>query len=331
MLKVMGASPKDDKVTVVALMPAAPLRKELVDYSWRILGLSIVISLLTASLVFVVLQAQIVAPMLRLTVNMVRFRPDREADGVSAPASRRSDEVGIAERTLIGMQEQLRTAFRQQAHLAALGSAVSKISHDLRNILSTVRLLSDRLANSDDPEVRRITPRLVAGVDRAVNLTQATLDFTADRPKLRRQRFALAELLSEVVADFAGDGSKGQAERRFDIEVPAGLTLDADRDQLFRALTNITRNATEAGANSLTYKHIRQERAVVLEIADDGPGVPEALRANLFDPFTSARPGGTGLGLAIARDLVQAHGGTVDLVSTGEGGSVFRVSLPDRY
>jgi signal transduction histidine kinase len=88
------------------------------------------------------------------------------------------------------------------------------------------------------------------------------------------------------------------------------------------------RNAAEAGAHRVRVS-VRQTEPVVLDIEDDGPGLPEAVRADLFRPFAgSIRRGGTGLGLAIARDLTVAHGGGIELVETGAAGTTFRLTLP---
>src|SRR3546814_11766643 len=86
---------------------------------------------------------------------------------------------------MAAMKEGLRSALRQRTRLAALGTAVNKISHDLRNMLATATLISDRLAMSQDPEVQRITPTLVRAIDRAAALCSATLNFTRETPPLR--------------------------------------------------------------------------------------------------------------------------------------------------
>ena len=95
-------------------------------------------------------------------------------------ASRRKDEIGVAERELAVMQQTVRRALGQRARLAALGTAVTKINHDLRNILATVRLVTDGLTASAAPEVRRILPRLLEAIDRAVALCTRTLDFSRE-------------------------------------------------------------------------------------------------------------------------------------------------------
>src|SRR3954469_24159234 len=130
---------------------------------------------------------------------MMAFRTDPEdASRVIEPSTRR-DEVGLAERELAVMQETVRQALSQRAHLAALGTAVTKINHDLRGILSTARLLSDSLSVSAAPEVRRVPPNLLDAIDRAVALCTQPLDYTREgAPPLRRARFALGPLVDEV-------------------------------------------------------------------------------------------------------------------------------------
>ena len=104
--------------------------------------------------------------------------------------------------------------------------------------------------------------------------------------------------------------------------------VQGDRASLRRALANLIRNAAEAGAATVTIAAEPDADLAILTIADDGPGLPDVVRANLFQPFvTSGKPGGTGLGLAITRDLVRAQGGDVGLLSTAETGTTFRLAL----
>jgi signal transduction histidine kinase len=330
-LRVLDQSPKDPNSTVEVLLYEEPLRKEMWAFGIRILELSILISLIAAALVFLSLQWLLVRPMRRITAAMMAFRADPEDASRDIVPSRRRDEIGVAQRELAVMQGTVRQALRQRAHLAALGTAVTKINHDLRGILSTARLVSDGLADSAAPEVRRVVPTLVAAIDRAVALCTRTLDFTRETPPpLHRQRFAFAALVDDVAqaaavtADPAADG-----DPRIRNDVPAELAVAADRDQLYRVLFNLSRNAFEAGAQHVTVAGALGEGAIVIEVADDGPGLPPKARDNLFQPFTgSARLGGTGLGLAIAREVMRAHGGDIVLVDSTAEGTIFRLTLP---
>ena len=322
-LRVIGESPKDASVLAVVVLDEMPMCEEMFDYSKRILGLSVVIALATASALYFSLQFLLVRPMRRLTQRMVGFHP--EAPATDPPPKRRTDELGLAESQLTAMQDELRYAFRQQARLAALGSGVSKLGHDLRNILSSVQVLSDRLADSTDPEVQRTTPRLERAVDRAVALTQSTLDFATERPAVRPARFALSELIQEIAQDQIIVGEEGF---RLDSKLAADFLVDADRNQLYRVLGNLIRNSRLAGARLSEIAAVLGPDGVSITIKDDGPGIPVGVRPRLFQPFNTGRAGGTGLGLAIARDLVEAHGGRLRLVESGLAGTIFRIDLP---
>ncbi len=326
-LRVVGLSPQDPAIQVEVVLEEGPMRSEMVGYSERILALSLVISLFTAALVDLSLHLLTVRPMRRITDSMARFRDDPEdASGIIRPSSR-SDEVGIAQRELATMQEGLRRAFQQKARLAALGTAVTKINHDLRNILATARLVSDRLTSSDDPEVRRVTPTLVAAIDRAVNLCAQTLNFTREgAPVVEQCRFDLGALVADV-----GGTLEGQVNGKAVLQcaLDGHYQIEADREQLHRVLSNLGQNAIQAGATRVEVNARHDGDHIVIEVSDNGPGLAPRAREQLFQPFTgSSRPGGTGLGLAIARELMRAHGGDIRLErSTGEG-TCFRLTLP---
>lgn len=330
-LRVIAPSPKDPGTVVEILMDEAPMRQAMYDFSVRILALSLIISAITASLVFLALRWLMVRPMERITESMMKFRADPENAEASLPPGDRVDEIGVAQRELGVMQQEVRQALRQRRRLAALGSAVAKINHDLRNSLATAVLVSDRLADSDDPEVRRLVPRLFEAIDRAVELCSQTLNFAREgAPKMETTRFALADLVEEV-----GEGIRnselGVGGLVWHNEVSPEIQVDADRDQIFRALTNVGRNAFQAGAKSVTARAESRFGFICLSFTDDGPGIPQQARENLFAPFAgSTKKDGTGLGLVIVRDIMRAHGGDVTLGSTNDDGTTFLLELPAR-
>lgn len=332
-LFVTGPSPADPAATVELILDEAPMRAEMIDYSKRILQLSIVISLLTATLVYLSLRWLMVRPMARLTESMVAFREEpRDESRVIRPSGRR-DEIGVAEQELAQMQAGLRSALRQRERLAALGEAVTKINHDLRNVLASAQLLSDRLALSNDPEVRRVTPTLFGAIDRAVALCQRVLEYArAGAPNLRLQTFGLRELVSDAGIAVAPATTATDAESVTWLNgVSADFDVVADRDQLYRVLVNLGRNAIDAGASRVMVSATRLQRGTAIAVADDGPGIPEKARDSLFRPFAgSSKADGSGLGLAIARELMHAHGGEITLEATGTSGTTFRLDLPER-
>lgn len=331
-MRVMGVSPKDPSVMIEVLLDEASMQEEMIAFSERILQLSIVISLITAGLVYFSLQLLMVRPMRRITESMVSFRDNPEGGEVGPLPSRRGDEIGVAQRELAVMQHELRLALQQKNRLAALGAAVTKINHDLRNSLATAVLVSDRLAHIDDPEVQRMTPRLYDAIDRAVTLCSQTLMYARDpRPALKPQRFLLAELVTEVGAALALSSPLG-ARLDWQNAVSPLLDVEADRDQLFRVVDNLAKNAAEAGARRMRIEaSVAADGHIDVDVADDGPGLPEKARANLFKPFAgSTRDGGTGLGLVIAHEIMAAHGGTLTLIASGAAGTTFRLTLPAR-
>lgn len=330
----MGATTWGMEDFVEIVLPEAPLKQAMVTFALNILALSIIISLIAAALVYFALNHLLVQPILRLADSMEGFSRAPENASLIIEPSKRTDEVGTAERELQHMQQELRSMLNQKNHLAALGLAVSKISHDLRNILATAQLLSDRLTTVKDPSVQRFAPTLIASLDRAINLCNDTLRYgRAEEAQPRRTRFAFAPLVSEV-----GEGlALPRAGLALRIDVPADLEIDADRDQAYRILNNVIRNSVQAieqqpaglmGEIGVTAQ--RDRGRVVCEIRDNGPGVPEKARANLFRAFQGgARKGGTGLGLAIAAELAAAHGGKLELIDADRG-AAFRLTIPDR-
>ncbi|MGQ9366711.1 sensor histidine kinase [Azospirillum sp. ST 5-10] len=331
-VRVIDRSPKDPALTVEVTMDERPLIMAMHDFSGRILALSIVISLITAGLVYLALTGLLVRPMRRLTASMVGFRRDPERAVPAFASDGRDDEIGVAQRELVEMQAALRAALRQRERLAALGTAVTKINHDLRGILATASLLSEHLAESTDPEVRRVTPRLLGALDRAVALCGQTLSYTRDgslpvHPAPLDLHALVGEAGDEVLDSLRADGVR--VEARWVNRVPEGLRVAADRDQLARALVNLGRNAVQAGAGAVTVTAEAEGPRVVLLLTDTGPGLPPRARENLFQPFTgSARAGGTGLGLAIAREIARAHGGDLVLVESTAAGTTFALELP---
>jgi signal transduction histidine kinase len=315
----------------------APLRETLRAAAARVALTTLMLSGLIGMLIYASLVDGFVRPLRLLTRAIARFR-DRPEDARSRLVpSGRADEIGMAEEAFADMQDALRSALLQRERLALLGTAVSKIAHDLRHSLGSAQLVTERLADVDDPVVRATAPRLERALSRAAGLAEASLRFgRADEPAPQPQLLGLAAEIQEA-ADEALVALPGV---RFELAVPEGAQATADPDQLHRLLTNLIRNAGQAalraGASDsardacVRVRVLRRRTSWRIEIADTGPGLPDKVRANLFMPFSaSGVSGGTGLGLAISRDLARMNGGDVELVSTGQDGTVFAVSLPD--
>ena len=320
-----------DFIEIVA--DAGPLKAELRTYVLQIVFASLAISLIAGGLLYAGLAVLVLEPVRRVTASIERFRDNPEGPG--RPLGReRADEIGRVEDELNRMQDEVRAALKSRARLAALGEAVAKISHDLRNMLTAAQMASDRLADSGDPTVARALPRLERALDRALTLAQGVLTYgRSEEPKPAPRALRLTTVV-QAAAEDAGLTTQGV---RLIQRAATRLRVEADPDQLHRILVNLLRNAREAieadpernkkGKVSITA--VRDGDRVIVRVRDDGPGLPTRAKERLFQPFAgSARAEGAGLGLPIARELAQAQGGDLDLESSGPSGAVFRLTLP---
>lgn len=333
MIRVIGNPLHDAGLLIEVTMDTAPLRSAMLDYGLRVLALSALISIVTAILLFLSVRGFLVKPINRLINAMKSYAAAPEDARRIIEPHAGIVELREAETALALLQTQLTGALRQKERLAQLGGAVAKISHDLRNILAVAQLFSDRLESSEDPGVRRSAPKLIGSITRAVNLCESTLAFgKAEEPPPQLDRVRLAGIVNDVV-DSERLANGGDA-LSFRVEVPAGMVVRADPEQLYRVLGNLIRNARQAiaasgdsGEISVTASETDMDWEII--VADTGPGLPEKAREHLFQPFQGGvRKGGFGLGLAIAVELVRGHGGRLELISTGAGGTRFMVCLP---
>jgi signal transduction histidine kinase len=311
------------------VMPEQPLKEALLAYLGRLVMITLFVSLGAGLAVYLALNAFLVRPMQKITLAMERFRADPENPQARVVLSGRRDEIGRAEAELDRMQSDLIAALNSRARLAALGEAVAKINHDLRNMLTSAQIASDRLAAIGDPKVAQAMPRLERALDRAITLATDVMAYgkTIEAPP------AVQVLPLQAALDAAAeDAGLSESGVRLVDRMEPDVRVSADPDQLHRILVNLLRNAREAmpGDAGEVQVALREENgASVLRLSDNGPGLPDRALAHLFQPFTgSARRGGTGLGLAISRELAQAHGGDLVLVKTGPEGTVFELTLP---
>ncbi|MGE3643785.1 MAG: ATP-binding protein [Beijerinckiaceae bacterium] len=363
-LGVRGNAPMGGEFVEITLHEQ-PLRMAMYVYSRNILLLSLVISLIVAGLAMAAIHLMVLRPVHRFTSNLMAFADDPEDASRIIEPSGKQTEIGRAEEALSDMQKALANELAQKKHLAALGLAVAKINHDLRNMLASAQLLSDRLVEAPDPLSRRIAPRLIATLDRAIAFCQSTLTYgrAVERTPQRKKTdlHALAAEAAELVSP-AGGGRPVIANN-----VPKGFEFSADSEQILRVFVNLFRNAVEALENAgpqpgkpseVRISAVRTAAsngksgngisgngaaaggndngnggnggAVTILVSDTGPGVPDHARKGMFQAFQgSTRAGGSGLGLAIAAELVRAHGGQIELVEPEDGASTtFRIVLP---
>ncbi|EEE38622.1 sensor histidine kinase [Rhodobacteraceae bacterium KLH11] len=332
-IRVIGAPVKEAGLLIEVTMDSTPLRMAMTDYGLRILGLSFVISIITASFLFLAVRVVLVRPIKSVVGYMQRYAgAPEDARRIISPNSKVT-ELREAEEALQMLQTDLTQALKQRERLAQLGGAVAKVSHDLRNILTSAQLFTDRIESSNDPLVARMAPKLVNSITRAVSLCESTLAFgraEEPAPTLTMVR------LHDIAADVAASEQLAIAEACIEIanDVPQDLVVRADPEQIFRVIMNLVRNARQAlvaagKPGRVTVAACEQDTDWCIEIRDTGPGLPPKARENLFTPFQGGvRKGGSGLGLAISQELVRGHGGDLFLKETGPEGTIFEIKLP---
>ncbi|MFT5064413.1 MAG: signal transduction histidine kinase [Yoonia sp.] len=332
-VRVIGNPVRDGGLLIEVTMDEMPLRSAMVDYGLNVLALSAVISIITALLLFGAVQYLLVRPIKGVVSHMQSYaKAPEDARRIITPSASVT-ELRDAEIALQMMQTELTSALKQKERLAQLGGAVAKVSHDLRNILTSAQLFTDRIEGSDDPLVKRMAPKLVGSITRAVNLCESTLAFgRVDEPAPVLARVNLASIVSDVI-----DSERlaaGDFDLSFSEDIPAGMTLRGDGEQLFRAIFNLVRNARQAimathKAGEINVEGYEDDSAWWIRVTDTGPGLPPKAQEHLFQPFQGGvRKGGSGLGLVIAADLVRGHGGRLELSNTGTEGTSFVIQLP---
>ncbi|HSH99188.1 MAG TPA: HAMP domain-containing sensor histidine kinase [Reyranella sp.] len=329
--RVGGESMRLPRAMVWIVVDELPMRLAMYEYSVRVLVLSLIIALFTAALLYLALRWLVIRPLQDLSAEMVAFRRDPEEARTDRARSTRNDEIGVVDREFQNLKHELRASLRQKSRLAEIGAASNKINHDLRNILSTARLLSDRLARSVDPHTRKFAPTILSTIDRATRMASEAIEYVRDRPTPKLEAFDLADLVDEVGITLQEQGEDADPNllRTWINALQGERRVRADRDQLYRVFINLGRNAFDAGANAVTVRAQNGGAYVLVDVIDNGPGVPKDVAAQLFKPFTTGgRAGGAGLGLAIARDLVRAHGGEIAMTETGPQGTTFRFTVP---
>ncbi|MGP3698353.1 sensor histidine kinase [Rhodobacter sp. NSM] len=331
-IRIIGEPVESGGQQIEVALERGPMRTAMLEHGARVLVFSALISMVTALLLFLAVRRLMVLPIRRVVAHMTSYaEAPEDARRVIMPTAG-IRELREAEEAMQMMQTQLIGALRQKERLAQLGGAVAKISHDLRNILTTAQLFADRLSASDDPAVARAAPKLVGSIRRAVSLCESTLTFgRAEEPPPQIARVPLRRLMEEVAEaeSLVTDGSVGCL-----IDVPGNMVIRADGEQLYRVLGNLVRNARQAiemtgRSGTVELSAGEGEEEWWIKVGDTGPGLPAKAREHLFTAFQGgARKGGSGLGLAISAELVRGHGGRLDLLRSDGEGTEFIIRLP---
>lgn len=331
-IRVIGNPVREAGLLIEITMETNALRLAMLDYGLRILALSALISVVTAFLLFLAVRRLLVLPIRRVVRQIDAYAQAPEDARRLITPSASVAELRTAEDALHSLQTQLTGALRQKERLAQLGGAVAKISHDLRNVLTTAQLFADRMEGSSDPIVAKSAPKLVKSISRAVSLCESTLTFgKADDSAPILQRFQLLGVVNDVLE---GEGLGVDGSVTALVDIAPGYILRADPEQLFRVLTNLARNAKQAieatgTSGTIEVSATEDDTGWQIRVGDTGPGLPPRARDHLFTAFQGGvRKGGTGLGLVISAELVRGHGGSLDLVRSDKDGTEFVIRLP---
>ncbi|MEM7291602.1 MAG: HAMP domain-containing sensor histidine kinase [Pseudomonadota bacterium] len=332
-LHVIGWPDRMQGDAIEVTMKDTSLRQATWEYARNIIFISLAISVMVGVMLFFAIRALIGQPIARIVRHIQRFQSAPEDKRQIITPGAAITEFYHAEVALAEMETQLSDNLAERKRMVSLGEAVSKISHDLRNMLTTAQLLADRMEMSDDPRVQRVAPKLVSSLSKAVNLCERTLSFgKAEEPAPELAKFNLYQMIEEVVQ--AEELAIGEEPIKIVVEVPKRMSIWADREQIFRVVSNIVRNARQVlmarnGTGEIKVKALDKMSSWGIVISDDGPGMPQKARTNMFMPFKgSARAGGSGLGLAIASELVANHDGSLILQYSGVQGTAFEITLP---
>jgi PAS domain S-box-containing protein len=215
--------------------------------------------------------------------------------------------------------------------LAAIGEQAAVLAHEIKNPITAVNLALRAVADQIGEDQQAILEDLVSRMRRLEELMRRTLSF-AKPLELRREQLDAQKLLEDTLAHVRTELSKGAADARV-LPFPKGVCFTGDAHHLEEVLSNLIRNAVEAkglGAHIALFAESDGPGWVRIHVDDDGPGIPQALRTNIFKPFTTTKRKGTGLGLAICKKIVEEHGGTISIEDAPTGGARFVLRFPTR-
>jgi signal transduction histidine kinase len=248
---------------------------------------------------------------------------ERELDRIIAALNTASDRLATAQAHAATLSARIATSER----MAALGRVAAGVAHEIRNPIAAMRLRAENGLAGDDERRRSALAAVLEQVARLDRLLGELLAMTQ-----RREPAPTSVALDAFLRATAAEQPEGAD--RITVEAPAAR-VQLDPAIVGRVLDNLLRNAVQhiapdgqvrlIGGLSTTAKG---EGQLWIVVRDDGPGVPDALRASLFEPFVTGRADGTGLGLAIAREYAEAHGGTLNLIDSPGQGAAFRLELP---
>ncbi len=265
------------------------------------------------------------------------------SDAESVPISVSSSCIRDTENRIVGALEvfvdltefkRMEDEIARVKSLAALGEVAAVVAHEVRNPLSGIAgfaALLKRELGDNHPNINYVD-KIISGVDKLNKSVTSLLEYARDI-RHEPQMVDINSLLTETVDFFRVDLSARASHSEISLTLPQGqCTCKVDRENLSGALINLLKNADESmpAGGRIDVSLSVQESGVVIAIADQGGGVPAAMKEKIFTPFFTTRDGGTGLGLALVRKVIDAHGGAIVVSNNPPKGSIFKIELPSR-
>lgn len=311
-LRIYGTvSPSTSPGRIIEIVTSdAPLRHAMLVYARNVALISLIISVIAASLVYLIIHEMLLRPVRIMHRNMIDFATTPDNPALILVPENRKDEFGVAQRQIAHIQSDLQRTLKEQKHLA----------------------------DTNDPMVQRFAPKLIRTLSRAISYSESVIAYGRSQEEPPKPRRVLLHAIITDVQDTLNLSAESGIE--FQNLVPENFELDVDSEQLFRVLSNLCRNSVQAmerdqSSDAATIKRLtisagRIGTTAIIGVEDTGPGLPQKARDNLFTAFKgSTRSDGTGLGLAIAQELIRAHGGTIELREDRPIGAHFEIRLPD--
>lgn len=214
--------------------------------------------------------------------------------------------------------------------LSAVGRATSSVIHDFKNLLSVVHIYAQMIPRAHSAaETKELVNKILASSNMMIAMSKDILTYARGEIVLNRSYIAVTELMSNVIGLMEQELQKNNITLLR--EIPADHQYAFDTEKMSRALYNLLKNSAESIERSGGVIRVTSEIAdneLIITIADNGKGIPETILQTLFTPFVTTKPEGTGLGMLIAKNIVEAHGGQMDIESREGKGTDVLLSFP---
>lgn len=322
---------RDNNWHMLVVVPTQIAYAPITHLSWGLFG-GLLLSLALAGWLAVRLSGRIAQPIREVTVFARNFR---KAGASSLPQVetniREASELGRAIGEMIQALEKSQEQLVRASKLAVVGEMAATMAHEVRTPLGILKSSAQMLQRRPDlsDQDRELTGFIVSETERLNKLITTLLESTSPRPP-HFMNHDLHAIIAHVLGLIEGKLESGNLSLEQILQADPGEIV-CDREQIIQVLLNILINAIQhvpdGGHIRLSTENLSVGMRV--RIDDDGPGIPEADRARVFDPFFTQRKGGFGLGLSIVQQIVLAHGGHIAVTKSTLGGACFTIDFPE--